>query len=171
MEQKVPADSTQIKRTKLGVAIGAATTVAVGVALGRFIFLRTSQFGKYKRRMEEWLTPRVEALSLALAVASEMAAVIESEVSAAMRDAAWIGYGARKASPEKSDLLEIALEKRLLKMKMKLHKLLSITDAKQTLALHTFYEELRAWLMPISERGSDLSSAQRAESVSHPLPV
>ena len=90
MEHKLPCDSAQIKRTKLGVAIAAAATVAAGVALGRFVFMRTSQFEKYKRRLDDWLAPRLDALTEALGADDEMAARISKEVSSAGRDAAWI---------------------------------------------------------------------------------
>ena len=145
------------KAKKVGLMVAGA--VAAGVVVSRFLFMKTSSFGKYKSRMEEWLTPRLATLMETLAVTPEKAEHITCEIRSATRACIWIGYGARKANPEKSDMLEIALEKRLLKMKMKIHKLIEITDAAQSAALHGFYEELRAWLIPVTERTMNLSGA------------
>ena len=141
---------------KVGLMVAGA--VAAGVVVSRFLFMKTSSFGKYKSRMEEWLTPRLTTLMETLAVTPEVAEKITDEIQSASRACIWIGYGARKANPEKSDMLEIVLEKRLLKMKSKVHKLLEIKDAAQSAALHGFYEELRAWLIPVTERAMNLGA-------------
>lgn len=142
--------SLMLRNAKIGLTIAAAGATAYGV--GRMIYNRRSEAGQYKHRLEEWLKPRLETLSQALGTTAEMAETIAKEVQSTVHTALCTADRAHKAVPEKMDLLKIDLEKHLLKMKMKIHKLLALTETSQTEALHRFYEELRSWLIPKDER-------------------
>jgi len=152
LEGKMSGKSRSAKGMKIGFA--AAIAVAGAYSIGRLFINRNSGFRQYKKRMEEWLKPRLESLSETLGATGEMASQISEVVQSASRMMLCLGQKAKRSKPEKRDLLEIILETRLLKMKAKIHKLLNITEASQAEALHSFYEELRGWVIPaaVTER-------------------
>ncbi len=146
LAQKLPGNSNQIKRVKVGFAMAAAVAAAYGTR--RIFIKRSSGFRKYKHRFEDWLVPRIETLSSTIGISTELASKIANEIHATAQATLCMGHASRKVKPDKRDLIEIGLEKRILKMKKRIHRMLDFTEATQASALHEFYEELREWLIP-----------------------
>lgn len=144
--EKMSNKSATASRMKMGLTVAAAVAGAYGI--GRAISERKSGFRQYKHRMEEWLDPRLQSLAETLGTTSETMRRISGEVGSAARLMLRVAEKAKRVSPKKRDTLEIVLDKRLVKMKMRIHKLLDLTEAVQAEALHSFYEELRGWLTP-----------------------
>ncbi len=143
---KFPDDSKQIKWAKVGFTVAAAVAAAIGI---RRVFLKRGKgFHQYKHHFEEWLTPRLRTLSETLGVSSEVESQMSKEVHAAAKATLCMGRASQKVRANKRDLIEIGLERRLLKMKKRIHQMIDIKEAAQATALHEFYEELRQWLIP-----------------------
>ena len=137
---------TNARGMKIGIAVAGAIAGAYGI---RWAFSRRSSgFRQYKNRLEEWLNIRMVSLSESLGATAEIAGRISDEVRSASKTMLCLTEKARKAKPEKRDMIEIVVDRRFLKMKAKIHKLLDLTEAAQAEALHGFYEELRGWLIP-----------------------
>ena len=143
---RVPGKNPIMKQVRIGlIAAGAAAGVH---GITRTIVRRRSGFHSYKRRFQDWLEPRLETLASSLGTTSEAMQEFGKEVQAVAKMAMCLTRVSNRVPADKRDLLEIAVDKRILKMKKKIHRMLDITENAQATALHDFYRELRGWLVP-----------------------
>ena len=96
--------------------------------------------------MKQWLGARLGELAYALDLTADLTDKVTHEIRNASRLAMKLSQKSRTTKPEIGDLLRIIAEKRLLKMKQRLHKLLDLKEASQANALRSFYEELHQWI-------------------------
>ncbi|MDP4198603.1 MAG: hypothetical protein Q8922_00295 [Bacteroidota bacterium] len=153
----------QVRRAGIGLAMAAAGAAAA-YGIGRIFLKRNSAARQYRHQLEEWLDRRLETLSQVLGTTAEIANQLRDEVRSAARAALSMAQKSRTIKPEKRNLIEIELDRRLLKMKMKIHKILDISEAAQTEALHRFYEELRSWIVSAGEHQNTREFAQFMEA-------
>jgi len=129
---------------RIGFAVAAGTAAAYGAA--RLLTRRNREVHHYQHRMKEWLGKRLEQLSETLALTADLSEKMTKEIRCASRTSMKLAMKARTTKPEVSDLLRIIADKRMLKMKERLHKMLDLSDSSHASALRDFYEELRQWV-------------------------
>ena len=136
--------SRQSRRVKIGLAVAAGTAAAYGAA--RLFKRNSTETHHYQHRMKEWLSARLGELAYALDLTAELSDKMTKEIRSASRLAMKLSVKSSRTKPEIGDLLRIIADKRLLKMKQRLHKMLDLSDSSRANALHSFYEELHQWI-------------------------
>ena len=133
------------KNIRLGLLAAGAAAGVYGIS--RSVAQRRTR-SRERRRFMNWLEPRLQTLGAALGTTSEVMQAIAHEVTSVARMTTCLARASQKVPPAKQDLLEIAIDKRILRMKKKVHRMLDVTERAQANALHDFYRELEAWLLP-----------------------
>ncbi len=157
---RVPGKHSALKNVKIGLIAAGAAAGVYGIT--RTIVRRRSGFRAYKHRFQDWLEPRLETLASTLGTTSEVMQELGKEVQSVSRMAMCLTRASHRVPADKRDLLDIAIDKRILRMKKKIHRMLDITETTQASALHDFYRELREWLVP-DERNPEI--APRREGI------
>lgn len=134
--------SKQTRRVRVGLAVAAGTAVAYGAAR----LVKHSRTRHDAHEMKAWLGARLGELSGALALTADASQKMTKEIRCASRMALKLETKSRNVKPEVGDLLRIVADKRLLKMKLRLHRMLDLSEASHANALRDFYEELHRWV-------------------------
>ena len=131
-----------------GLLIGAGV-LATGITVSKLLSSRRSSVHQYRKQVDAWLTERLDTLEHTLGIAEKEYRSVKKEIERTVRLATFLAKKAKHASPQTRDLLAIALDKRLFKMRKRIHNIIDTTEETHITSLQKFYDELRAWLTHI----------------------
>ena len=141
-----------------------AGVLATGIAVSKMVSRKRSTVHQYRKQVDAWLKERLDTLEHTLGIAEKEYRTLKREIERTVQLATVLAKKAHHASPQTRDLLAIALDKRLFKMRKRIHKIIDTTEETQIASLQKFYEELRTWLTNIPYMHEELAREEEAGS-------
>jgi len=135
----------EAQRLNKGLFIAAGAVIA-GATLAGIMARRRSPVHRYRKQVDLWLETQLNTLERSIGLAEKQYKTVKREIECAVNSAMHLASKAKKSGPVARDLLSIALDKRLVKMRKRIHKAIDVTETSHVEALQKFYEELRALL-------------------------
>lgn len=116
--------------------------LTLGYAVFKYYQRSSSDVRERESSIQDWLEERLLQLRLSLALSDEQREWLREQIAPVVHVGNKLWRKAERLSPDELEKAMLAAEKRLVKIKVRIRKMLELSEASQLDALHDFYEEL-----------------------------